>query len=207
MPATNPDNDPIDLSKIKIEFPDAGKYSEEDPNFKEELRLLRKELAIPGAIKAACVHEVGHLTYFRLLGKALSILPNEFWIVGPAVTYTLNAKYQYEFDHRVAATRTPFNKDNLDYTDDTLLMLANACFAGGVFSHELANGALKGDKEDRKRFHLYYDSAIKQKGQPELLESELEAGAIRAVTYDLQNVTARRQVLIDANQIGAKYFF
>jgi hypothetical protein len=47
----------IDASKIRIEFPDAGKYDDKGPRFLEELRLLREELSRPGAIKAACIHE------------------------------------------------------------------------------------------------------------------------------------------------------
>jgi hypothetical protein len=139
---TGENDGPIDVSRIKIEFPNAGEYSNDDPRFVEELRLLREELAIPGEIKKACIHETGHLAYFRLLGLSLNISPDEFRFVPPSVTYGLNENNQYEFDHFIAATSVPFNADSLDYTDENLAMLAKACFAGGLFVHEFVKKLL-----------------------------------------------------------------
>ena len=197
---------PIDVSKIAIRFPNAGEYSDDDPRFLKELQLLREELSEPNKIKISCIHEVGHLSYFRWLGIDLNIPPDKFRFVGPSVTYGLNKKHECEFDHFVAATEVPFQEDDLDYNDERLLMLAKACFAGGVFVHKLANGSLRGDKDDRKKFHSYYNSAIKQLGQMDVLESQLKKRAIRAVTDDLKTAAIRKQALASAGQLAAEHF-
>jgi hypothetical protein len=206
---TEMNDGPIDVLKIRVEFPNKGQYNENDPRFLEELRLLREELSVPGTIKAACIHETGHLKHFRLLGRSLQISPDKFWFIGPRVTYGLNRRYQFEFDHDVAATRTPFDKDSLDLTDETLQLLANACYAGGVYTSELAKGSLTGDTMDIIQFHAYYDSAIKQRGgQPELLESELIDIAIRVVTDELQDANIRDEGLRSADllDMGLRLF-
>jgi hypothetical protein len=197
---------PIDISTIKIGFPNAGKYSENDPLFIEELRLLVEELSTPGRIREACVHETGHLIFFRSLGKFLKIPPNKFCFVCPYVAYELNRHNQHEFHHAVAATSVPFDEDNLDYTDELLKMLANACFAGGVFAHELIKGSLRGDAGDFIKFHNYYNSAIIDMGQPELLESQLIERAIERVTLKLQNTAFRKQALTKADELETYYF-
>ena len=133
-------------------------------------------------------------------------MPDEFEFIGPTVTYGLNEKYEYEFDHFIAGTKTPFNEDDLDYTDETLLMLANACFAGGAFVRKLMKRRLGGDKDDRKRFHRYYDRAIKHRGQPALRESQLRKIAMRSVFVDLRSTPFREQVLIKARQLDAEHF-
>ena len=195
-----------DITKIKIDFPNAGAYDEKDPLFIEELKLLVAELSVEGTIRACCVHEIGHLLYFKLLGVTLGFSPDEFQFVFPYVSYGFNRRtLRFEFDHAVAATKTPFNEDTLVYTDETLFGLAKACFAGGVFINEFAKGLSKGDGDDFVRFHRYYVSAIKQRGQMEVLESQLKARAIFAVTDDMQNAKTRESVLLTADQIEHKY--
>ena len=195
-----------DVSKIKIDFPNTGQYNEDDPRFIEELGLLHADLSVPGAIKRACIHEVGHLPYARMFGALSHFAPEEFWFLGPAVTYCLNRNNEYEFDHYVAATRLPFTSDDLDYADDKLLALAKACFAGGVFVHELDEPSRRGDIDDVKKFHRYYKSALKQRGQMDRLESTLKKLAIDAVTFDLRPEVVRQTALAQANYFETEYF-
>jgi hypothetical protein len=191
----------IDLSKIRIDFPTAIPYDKSDPCFLEHLRMLLEDLSVPNALRAACVHEAGHLTYFRLLGATLNYPPSEFKFVRPYVSYDLNKNtYKYEFDHAVAATTTPFNKDTFPYTAERLVGLAKACFAGGVVTNEFAKGSSRGDGVDRIRFHGYYKGAIKRCGAPDKQEAQLEAEAIIAVTADLQDSEIRKRVLALADQ-------
>jgi len=75
----------------------------------------------------------GHINYFRLLGQHLNVSSSAFSFVRPSVTNGLNKKQQYVFNHFIAATRTPFRKDTINFTDETLLKLAKAYVAGGVF--------------------------------------------------------------------------
>lgn len=190
----------MDPSKIKIEFL-AEKIYQTDPCFLQHLRVLCEELSVPDALKAACFHEVGHLAYFRLLAPTVGYSPNEVTFVGPYVRRYFNAHtLRYEFDRAIAATRTPFDKDNFPYTNETLWGLAKGCFAGGVFTNEFAEGSPRGDEDDRKRFHEYYIGAIKQCGLPEKRESQLEIDAIAAVTADLQNADFRRLAELLADQ-------
>jgi hypothetical protein len=178
-----------------------------DPRLLDEFRLLCEELATPGEIKKACIHEVGHLFYFRLLGLSLNIASDEFWFVGPTVTCDLNTKQEFEFDHFIAATRTPFREDELDYTDETLIGLAKACVAGGVFtSYKSPNATLVGDAGDRKKFHRYYNAAIKKRGQMDVLESQLKQRAIDQVTADLLNPMVWEQALVESDQIEVEHF-
>jgi len=198
---------PIDVSKIRIEFPDAGKYDERDPLFLDELSLLREELSAPDAIRIICIHETGHLTYFREMGKPLNISPDKFRFVRPSVTYGPNKKQEYQFDHFVSAVETPFRKTDLDYINETLINLARACFAGAVFIDELAKGALNGSLIDRRMFHCYYNQAIRQQlGQLDFLESQLEAQAIAKVTRDLQDPANKTAALANAEELEDKYF-
>ena len=191
---------------MRIDVSQIPQDKQNDPRFLEEVKSLRDELSVPGAIKAACIHEVGHLIYFRLLGESLNIPPNLFCFVGPSVTFEPNKNTANPFDHFIAATGTPFGADDLDYTDKTLLNLAKACFAGGVFAQVLTTGSLRGDDDDRRRFHRYYDKAIKQRGQMDVLESQLRLKAIEAVTGDLKNAALKEQALIEANQLETVFF-
>jgi hypothetical protein len=177
-----------------------------DQRFVEELKLLEKELSVPGATRAICVHEAGHLIYFRLLGESLNIPPERFCFVGPSITYDSSIETDNPFGHFVAATGTPFDETDLDYTDEILLKLSKACFAGGVSTHELEKGSLRGDTSDYVKFHRYYKQAIKQRGQMEILESALTENAIALVTADLQSATIRDQIRSIANYLEAEHF-
>jgi hypothetical protein len=196
----------VDISKITIDYPNAGEYTNDDPRFIEELRLLHVDLAVPGAIKRACIHEVGHLLYARMFSAISKFAPEEFWFLGPAVTYGLIQTNEYQFDHYVAATRLPFTPDDLNYTDEKLLALAKACFAGGVFVHELDEPSRRGDIDDVRKFHRYYKSAIKKRGQMGRLESTLKRLATAAVTSDLRHEAVREKALTHANYLETKYF-
>jgi hypothetical protein len=137
----------------------------------------------------------------------LNYSPDEFQFVRPYVLYDFNkATLRYEFSHAVAATRTPFNKDNIAYTDETLLGLAKACFAGGAFTDEFAKGSSRGDGDDRERFHSYYRCAIKQRGQMALLQGILEEQSIIAITADLKNEELRRDALLMADEFERECF-
>ena len=198
---TDTHKNPVDLSEIRIDFPAAKPYDKNDPYFLKHLRLLHEKLSVPDAIKAASIHEAGHLTYFRLLGATLNYAPDEFQFVRPHVRYYFNnTTLKYEFDHAIAATQTPFDKDTFPYTEGRLLGLAKACFAGGVYTNEFAKGSSPGDEDDRERFHEYYKCAIKRCGTMAILESQLEKEAIIAVTADLQNAEVRNLARLLANQ-------
>lgn len=142
---TDTHKNPIDLSRIRIDFPAAKPYDKNDPCFLKHLRMLFEGLSVPNALKAACIHEAGHLTYFRLLGATLNYAPDEFKFLGPHVRYDFNkTTLRYEFDHAIAATQTPFNKDTFPYSNGTLLGLAKACFAGAVFTNQFAKRVITG---------------------------------------------------------------
>lgn len=190
----------VDSSKIEIKFL-AEETAQSDSCFLEHLRLLRKELSLPDALRAACFHEAGHLTYFRLLAANAGYCPDEVKFVGPYVRHYFNRfALKYEFEHAIAATQTPFDKGTFPYTNETLLGLAKGCFAGGVFTAEFAKGSLRGDEDDSGRFHEYYVSAIKRCGVLEKPESQLATEAIAAVAVDLQNADFRKSVESLANQ-------
>lgn len=197
----------IDLSKIRIDFPRDKDYAQDDPCFLEHFRLLCEELSAPNAIRAACFHEAGHLIYFRRLGATLNYSPDEFQFIRPNVSYRWNKQtLRCEFSHAIAETRTPFNKENIGYTDETLRGLAKACFAGGVFTDEFARGSARGDGDDHCRFHCYYVSAIKQRGVMQILETQLRDQAIIAIIADLRDAQNRKDALTLADQLELRCF-
>jgi hypothetical protein len=190
-------------SSLRIDILEHEPFDKNDACFLEHLNALKEELLVPGAIRAACIHEAGHILYFRVLAATLGCAGDKIQFVRPYVSYGRNRDtFQLEFDHAIAATSTSFEADAFDdYPDATLLGLAKASFAGGVFVEEIAGTEWRrGDNDDARKFHRHYNDAIRVRGTLDILESDFKTEAIKEVTKDVQKETIRSGVLILANQ-------
>lgn len=121
----------IDTSRVPPE-----KLSRHD--FVDLKTQMESALAKPAWIKAFCIHEAGHMTYFRQLGIA------EYEFAGPRIKY--NPKTD-SFDGYMASV-----KPKAPPTSADLRTAAKAYVAGLVFTRRLTNAPDSGEQEDRQNF-------------------------------------------------------
>lgn len=103
----------------------------EHPEYKRLYSKLQNELTASGAIDIFCVHEAGHLIFFRKAGYTTFIFR------GPTMTYNpwKPCKDESErYNYYIAAVETPEIDRLVHYDDRTLLGLARGAAAAELFN-------------------------------------------------------------------------
>jgi hypothetical protein len=101
------------------------------PEYKRLYSKLKKELTASHSIEIFCVHEAGHLIFFRQAGFT------EFDFLGPTMTYDDLKPYDDEskrYNYFLAAVRTPEASRIDEYNENVLIRLAGGAAAGEVFN-------------------------------------------------------------------------
>jgi hypothetical protein len=114
-----------------------AEHAQED-RFKEKFRLLQEQLNASGTIDHVCLHEAGHLVYFRR-----AKIPTEKY--GPTIEYLGG-----DFISCLAAIGTPTINEFTIYTLELLDDLARAGVAANLFGDEFLKES-SGDSALAKR--------------------------------------------------------
>jgi hypothetical protein len=99
------------------------------PDFAEAYQKVQQDLSMPRKIKAVCIHEAGHLIYFRKVGLKTILYP-------PSIEYSHN--YQ-QFIHFLPAIGTPEIYERTIYGEELLAGLAKGSVAARVFVDTFLN--------------------------------------------------------------------
>jgi hypothetical protein len=119
------ENIQIDVSRVPID-------KQALPDFQRKMRELRRDLANPTTMEACCIHEAGHLIYFRRAGLDPSLS-------GPMIMYDEACA---QFRHGLA-----WVKPDLRAIRD-LNAFAKGVAAGGVFTRVIAGQEYLGHSGD-----------------------------------------------------------
>lgn len=121
------------LKPIEIDESGVSLEKRNHPEYERLLSKLKKELTASNSIEIFCVHEAGHLIFFRQAGFT------EFIFLGPTMTYDSLKPCKDEserYDYFLAAVRTPEASQIHEYNENVLINLAGGAAAGEVFNEE-----------------------------------------------------------------------
>jgi hypothetical protein len=121
------------------------------PDLTRELQEANQKLLIPGKIEAVCIHEAGHLVFFKK-AKIRTVLRQ------PALKYSQTHK---KFVPVLAAVGTPEINEDTAYDEELLDNLARGGVAAGMFVDEfIANKKDYGPVSDALIFELLQEREI-----------------------------------------------
>jgi hypothetical protein len=164
----------------------------QDPDFRRKYERLQKELADPLRVINICIHESGHLIYYRR-----ARLP-AIKLQGPAVSYDPLA---LQFEHSAACVEigVDWGKTNYD-------AVAKGAAAGGVFTAEIAKQSYCGDANDLRNLGQLLRTSCAWLTD-ETVQNYWKAGQL-AVDHDLRTMddSLKREIETTVTEIGQKCF-
>lgn len=178
----------VDISEIppdKLDRPDLL-------NLKKEMELALSKTAW---IKAFCIHEAGHMTYFRQLGIT------EYEFEGPRITY--NAEKDC-FDGYMASVKPKAAPASNDI--GIVTVAAKAYVAGLVFTRKLTNTPDSGEQEDRQNFNALCEMVENHFKGPTIDREDSWKQAESDVSADLRSPQFRTEAWKTAQEIEETIF-
>jgi hypothetical protein len=168
------------------------------PQFLHLKADMENALARQAWINAFCVHEAGHMTYFRQLGMT------EYTYLGPRIVY----RGEKDICEGYMASVKPLTTDPTKNSDagQVLLLASKAHAAGGIFAKILTAVPDQGDAEDRENFDALC-KLIEQKFPGTIIDRETSwKDARKLVAKDLRSPAFRAKAWKTAKEIQIHLF-